>query len=605
MKIIRLTFTLACVFMICVGLDGQFVEINSEMTGIAYGESNWGDLDNDGDYDIIVTGKHHNGSFVDTTVVYMNVNNMAFNIVNSTIHKSQYPSISFGDYDNDGDLDLLQTGATNGFPWIKIYNNDRNLNLSLLDLSLRQVWEGSAMWGDYDNDGDLDALICGCSSFGVSTLIYKNNGDNSFTYSNIYLVGVYGGNAVFGDYDNDGDLDVLITGAQGDYPNYNPITKIYRNEGNDIFTDLTLNLVNVYNSQAKFGDYDNDGDLDFVIMGNTGSERITKIYQNEGNNSFIETDIMLPGLDHGSVDWGDFDNDGDLDLLVCGGQGYPIKMTRVYRNDGNNLFTDINAGLPGVMGYAKWGDYDNDGDLDILLNGSSANSYVTKIFRNDTQQSNQIPGTPSNLHVELQAEYIVFSWDQSIDSETPSSGLSYTLRVGTSPGGCEVSSPMAMHSTGYRLKPERGYVNSSCFWRIKRDSFIANTTYYWSVQAIDTALAGSYFATEQMFLNDVHIQDELISEDNSISCFPNPFNSLLYIKFKQLDNEILTVTIYNMRGQVVWSHKSTTGPTTTKTTILEWNSYNKNGNRLSEGLYLIRVKSGKSVISKKVLYIKG
>ncbi len=81
--------------------------------------------------------------------------------------------------------------------------------------------------------------------------------------------------------------------------------------------------------------------------------------------------------------WGDYDNDGDLDILLAGSTGSDSAISRIYRNDGGT-FTDIEAGLPGVFsGSVAWGDYDNDGDLDLLLTTSGIGIGTSGLYRND------------------------------------------------------------------------------------------------------------------------------------------------------------------------------------------------------------------------------
>ena len=96
---------------------------------------------------------------------------------------------------------------------------------------------------------------------------------------------------------------------------------------------------------------------------------------------FSDIGAGLPGLQYGKVAWGDYDNDGDLDLLLVGIADPSASL--VYRND-SGVFTDIGAGLPGVsFGGGAWGDYDNDGDLDVLLYGDSGlGGYISHVYRN-------------------------------------------------------------------------------------------------------------------------------------------------------------------------------------------------------------------------------
>ncbi|MEK0189611.1 VCBS repeat-containing protein, partial [Microcoleus anatoxicus] len=136
----------------------------------------------------------------------------------------------------------------------------------------------------------------------------------------------------------------------------------------ELFTDINANLAGAYYSSANWGDYDNDGDLDILVTGTKGSNSIAKVYRNDSGN-FTDINAALKGVNNSSIDWGDYDRDGDLDILLTGLDDTSNAVSKVYRNDGGN-FTDVSANLPGVWNSsANWGDYDNDGDLDILLTG--------------------------------------------------------------------------------------------------------------------------------------------------------------------------------------------------------------------------------------------
>ncbi len=137
------------------------------------------------------------------------------------------------------------------------------------------------------------------------------------------------------------------------------------------FTEQTeISLTGIFKSSVNWGDYDNDGDLDILISGDTEEERVTKIYRNNGGNSFTEqTEISLLGVRYSSAEWGDYDNDGFLDILLAGYSGSDWTAD-IYRNNGNNSFTVRSDFL--ITGVANregssWGDYNNDGYLDILL----------------------------------------------------------------------------------------------------------------------------------------------------------------------------------------------------------------------------------------------
>jgi hypothetical protein len=291
-------------------------------------------------------------------------------------------SVAWGDYDNDGDLDIVLSGWADGSRVSKVYRNDAG---AFADISagLIGLTEGSLDWGDYDNDGDLDILLTGHSVIAPMSQVYRNDGGGAFSDISAGLTGVFGSSAAWGDCDNDGDLDILLTGTSGLYPSYAPLSKVYRNDTPSGFTDIGAALTAVRSSAAAWGDYDNDGDLDILLAGLATDGRVSKVYRNDGVSGFSDIGAGLTGVSSGSVAWGDVDHDGDLDILLTGHTGVS-EVSQVYRNDGSGVFTDIGAALAGVAyGSGAWGDCDNDGDLDIVLTGLMGSTRVSKVYRND------------------------------------------------------------------------------------------------------------------------------------------------------------------------------------------------------------------------------
>ncbi len=259
---------------------------------------------------------------------------------------------------------------------------------------------GVTDFGDYDNDGDLDILVTGWlvegpgSSLDVTKVLRNDglvNGEWEFVDINAGLPGRHYSDVMWADYDNDGYLDITLTGS-------NKI-ELYHNDGlvggQWTFTKLSNFLVYTQPGHSAWGDYDNDGDLDLLVA-NFGPD----LYRNDGlvNGQFHFTRIWgaFPQQQTiNAVAWGDYDNDGDLDVLSSGAAVYP-QETKIYRNDGQGTgnqwqFTDINANFPSLrLTFHEWGDYDNDGDLDILLSGllpsspgSTTGDPIVKIYRNE------------------------------------------------------------------------------------------------------------------------------------------------------------------------------------------------------------------------------
>lgn len=490
---------------------GQFIEINAGLTGVRCGSTSWGDYDNDGDLDILLTGETTENSINYITKIYRNDGEGIYTDTLVGLVAVFCSSAAWGDYDNDNYLDILLTGMSVDGYVSRVYHNNGNGSFTDINAGLTGVGNSSVAWGDYDNDGDLDILLSGADSdvgnYHLITKIYRNNGNGTFTDTAVGLPGVMWSSVSWGDYDSDGDLDILLSGSFDD-ASRQYITRIYRNDGNDIFTDINAELIGVFFSSSAWGDYDNDGDLDVLIsglnyVGSNNYVTASKIYRNDGNGVFTDINAGLTSLYTGTASWGDYDNDGDLDILLTGAeQDNTTYFSKVYRNDGNDTFVDSFAGLLGMMySSAAWGDYDNDGDLDILLSGwSRVDAYTyyfnTKIYHNATINHNTVPSVPSNLRASIAGNYVNFQWNSSLDTQTPSLGLSYAIRIGTTPGGNQISSTMS-DAFGYRLISAQGLITSVCSWSILSSSL--PEYFYWSVQAIDGAFAGSAFAIEQAY----------------------------------------------------------------------------------------------------------
>ncbi|PKN70890.1 MAG: hypothetical protein CVU50_10665, partial [Candidatus Cloacimonetes bacterium HGW-Cloacimonetes-3] len=459
------------------GYLSNFIDSGIVLPIIEMGNSNvWGDYDSDGDLDIYNSG-----------MIIRNDGNDVFTEVPTGLPLGGYVG-SWGDFDNDGDLDLVIIGNTGMEDICRVYRNEGNSNFIDINAGLIGGSNGSAKWGDYDNDGDIDILVTG----GGITRIYINNGNSSFTDINAAfnsgdpLTYFSSYKANWSDIDNDGDLDIFITGQEFLTGNWSSSSRVYRNDGNHVFTYVNAGLTGVGRGETTFGDYDNDGDLD-VLQTGLGSDYIWTIYRNDGDFVFSEISSGLAGTSSSSA-WGDYDNDGDLDVLLNGTDEFVV-----YRNDGNGVFTDIEAGLSGVYGGSTvWGDYDNDGDLDIMLSVALDNltEYNTKIYRNEISNSNQSP-TPPQINYEYSNGFALLA-DGSSDDTTPIGALHYNYRIGSTPGGCEIVSPMAL---GNGLRELCSYGNSYSGKYFLQD-FTPDTTIYVSAQALDNSFSGSAFSPE-------------------------------------------------------------------------------------------------------------
>ncbi len=456
--------------------------------------SDWGDFDSDNDFDLLAYGRDSSDNSVLT--IYRNDGNSNFvmvlcNIISNSISDG---STSWGDYDNDGDLDIILCGGDS----VKILQNNGNEVFIDIQINLQTVVYGTADFVDYDNDGDLDIFLTGLipNTYNRITKIYQNKGNGIFDET-INLTGLSNASSFCGDYDNDGDVDVLVTGVYGNGPVVTFKVILYRNDGNNIFSEIFPSITNVALGSVSCGDYDNDGDLDLALTGQSlfppPNQYSSQVYMNNGDNNFINIYAGLTPEVEGSVDWGDFDNDGDLDILVVGNRF----GTKLYQNNGDTTFSQVyNHSYHGICGSLV--DYDNDDDLDIFLSYTDGTSlgHRVKMFKNTSIIKNNIPSYPQNINSIINGNEVTLNWDPASDMETPTPGLSYNIRIGTTPLGNEVMSCHADTSSGYRRIVSIGNAQQNYQWKIIN---IPKDVYFWSVQSIDHAYAGSPFAPEQYF----------------------------------------------------------------------------------------------------------
>ncbi|NOR44615.1 MAG: hypothetical protein GQ534_03435, partial [Candidatus Delongbacteria bacterium] len=185
--------------------------------------------------------------------------------------------------------------------------------------------------------------------------------------------------------------------------------------------------------------------------------------------------------------------------------------SEIYRND-LGIFVDINAGLTDVLySSASWGDYDNDGDLDIFLSGEvDYPNNISKIYRNNSIIPNTIPNSPLNLEFTQDQNEFNFSFDTATDSETPSAGLTYNIDINIEDDTIKTASSDL--STGYKRLSSMGNIQQNTSWTldievpvetIPQQLFNLN----WKVQAVDNCFAGSPFASK----NDTIINRNLIT----------------------------------------------------------------------------------------------
>jgi hypothetical protein len=310
-------------------------------------------------------------------------------------NQSSFPAIydgcvRWGDFNNDDLLDVILTGSDTTV----IYINNSQGGFSPLNQNFLGLSNSYVSVGDFDNDNLLDFVICGLTIDSLPrTILYRNIDGQYFSEFNTSLPDVTSGFVEWLDFNNDGKLDILLSGIN---IINEPFTQLLMGDKTGSFIPYQTTLPNIENGFSAIDDYNKDGYQDLIILGNNGSERMTKVYKNN-QGIFEEISTLLPGTFFGEAVWADFDHDGMLDFVFSGNKdsviveinGNTLSVTPStsffhYRNVGLDTFiledTDSNDfGYPHKFGLSSLdcGDYNNDGFDDILITGMPNVSWVS------------------------------------------------------------------------------------------------------------------------------------------------------------------------------------------------------------------------------------
>jgi hypothetical protein len=478
--------------------------LEANFTPLSYSSSAWADVDMDGDYDLAVCGSS-NTSLRQTTL-YRNNLDSTFTDMLVGLPGVSFGSLEFADYDRDGDPDLLISGNTGSTRILRIYQNT-NTTFSLAH-DLDGISNGAAKWSDLDMDGDLDVVAIGSSASGISTRVFENQ-NGSFTSVNTSITPLTGAALVCGDFTGDGYPDVMTSGTDA---LSNRKFTLYRNNKNLSFTALSVaGIPNVTNGSLAALDIDNDGDLDFGISGQDEfSIRYLMIFKNQGNAVFLNAHSTTGGTSS-SIDFGDYDNDGDVDMLATGNTG-TFRFNKIFENNGAANFTDILPPFNDVYsGTATFVDFDKDSDLDVFAMGFDDSGIFAKLYRNKTSTINAVPSVPAIVSDPTSDDSVTLSWSASTDAGT----VSYNVFVGTSKTNQSILSANSKISTGYHQQVSYGNAGYSTSMTLHD---LPQGKYYWSVQAIDHSFAASAFAPIDSFI----ICRKFSLGNDSIICFGLP-----------------------------------------------------------------------------------
>ena len=437
----------------------------------------------------------------------------------------------------------------------------------------------------------LDLFITNSDCLNHRNFLYKNTGsafvkiDTGATVSET----AYSRGVNWIDIDSDRDLDLFVC-REGNRVNF-----LYKNNGNGYFTKITNTALTSEAGEfwsGSWGDYDNDGDPDLFVT-NNGNQK-NSLFRNDGNFNFtkILNDPLVNEIGYNAVSgWGDYDNDGDLDMFVTQAYvppGFTQKLTnKLYKNllmeSGTASFQKITSGeIVNDSGYSygfAWGDYDKDGDLDIAVANTFSENQKNALYKNNNQNGNK---------------YITIKCTGTI---TNRSAIGVRVRVKTVINGTPVWQIREVEGQsgycGQNLILHFGLGNASVIDSIKVEWPAGGNQYFTNVP-----VNRSVTITENGTLISVsEKKTETIKDFTLFQNYPNPFNPVTVIRYNLAVSNFVVLKVYDALGKeasTLVNEKQNAG----------LHSVEFNGNNLPGGIYFYTLKTSGNIETRKLMLIK-
>ena len=565
------------------GMSQNFSKVTGNLLTNLPGDSrsvNWVDINHDGFVDCFISNGPSGGQ---NNTMFINDGAGGFVLLeDDPIVSDGEPSdgATFADIDNDGDLDAFVVNWYNRHNLA--YINDGTGHFTRLTQGQWVTNSGfseTAAFGDYDQDGLVDLYVT--NSDGISrNFLYRNQNGEIFERigeGDMVTDQAASRNVNWIDIDADGDVDLFVTNEQGQKE------QLYRNDGGGVFeavstTALTSGTFSTMSS--SWADMDNDGDLD-VFLATNGTKN--QLYRNDGNMNFIpitDSEVTEKITRSFSCAWADIDNDGDQDLFVTNAFGSSRLKNNLYINDGHGVFSEVTEGAlvmdDGWSYGCAFGDYDNDGFQDLAV-------ATTRYGGED--EANYLYHNEGNGH-----HWIMFSLEGSISNR---SAIGTIVRVKAFINGQliwqmrEVSSQSAYCGQN-DMRPHFGLGDATIV-----DSVIIE----WPsgiVQYMTNLQVDQIYPVKEEFVNTV----EEVSDAMSLSVFPNPTDSNLQISgYADSPFEKLMIKLVRMDGEIVYASEQQISSGNWKLEI------NLSDSFIVAGTYILHVRQGENEEVRKILLI--
>ena len=510
---------------------------------LVLGDVVFADMNGDGRHDLITMG--YDATSTPRFMLYDNNGNGVFSPRETSVADAANGSIDVGDVDNDGDLDLLLTGeyypdgASLLVELTRVYLND-GADFSLAFDAPVGFRRGEAKFFDAEHDGDLDFAVVGGNDSARGARVAVNDGEGNFSWTGPdsgYTYELDYASLEIVDMDFDGFEDILVFGYRSGRPQYQDRSGAYLRKSDPLragsFVEAATNISLLYShgdiqaipATPFFGDR-------YLMTGiNAAGDYVARGMQNVWTGH-----IFYKPVAYSDAALGDYNFDDVVDLALMGdtaAQGDAIVM--IYESArGDDNINDTTYYPPTYEwtgarnGAVAWADIDGDGDLDLFVMGAAqtnGEAVTTAYYRRndyDLEQGIPRPSAPTELQASSSAHansIVTLSWTHSSGYGT---NPTYNIAVGTSPDAFDVVSPEADPATGARLVSRGG--NAGAAMR-RTLTHLAPGTYYWRAQTISPAFAASEFSPVDSFV----VEETTLDLDATFFAKPFAMNEFVVV----------------------------------------------------------------------------
>ncbi|MBK6264766.1 VCBS repeat-containing protein [Marivirga sp. S37H4] len=470
----------------------------SNIPDLGYSKSLWADFDNDGDPDLLIGGDDGLGNYSLTLLLNNGDNTFSSSAQPFDLSNAAFESF---DYDNDGDLDLLIAGIdAESVAETSLYENDGNGNFSKLT-SFTGLSAAQIHGADLNKDGKIDFIISGLTQDGNIEVIVNLQTPTGWEEKDYNLPALYNGAIHTADFNKNGFADILISGINTNGLYATAVMRYLPED--DAYTEISISgIQNILMQKVAIDDLNQDGYLEITYMGvNSAGDPKTSIISYNGSTFVEKTSHGLTQLKGGALSAADINADGFMDLHMFGLDDDNQRDHQIFLGNGDFTFDNSAIVLPGMInGESNLVDFNNDLLPDLFVTGLSiekvGNQSASILYNNNFTATNTVPTAPTNLRAYHANDTVMLAWDAPTDDHSIADNLTYEVQLRNEANDIILAAQSDLSDGYFRSSTKTALftMDSLLLFGIPEDR------YYYKVHAIDQSKAGGGFSGELEFV---------------------------------------------------------------------------------------------------------